>query len=125
MTAAQEWARCRPWVEKALEYALGTHTIEDIEAGIEAGQFVFWPGKRCFCITEIISYPRMRVLNYFLIGGDDLKELVRRMEPGISAWAALQGCSRVIGVGRRGFERVFRRSGFSPAWWVIAKDLRR
>ena len=32
-----EWERCRPWIEAALIYADGTHSIEDIAAGIASG----------------------------------------------------------------------------------------
>ena len=117
-----EWHRCRHWIEAALHYARGTHTIEDIEDGIARGQFVFWSGKRCAIITEIIHYPRARVMHYFLIGGD-LKELVEYMEPRITAWAKSQGCHAVSGAGRPGFERVFAKSGFKPAWRVIFKEI--
>ena len=117
-----EWLRCRHWIEAALPYARGTHTIEDIEDGIERGQFVFWSGRKCAVITEILNYPRKRVLHYFLLGGD-LKELIGFMEPRISAWAKTQGCVGVSGAGRAGFERVFARSGFEPAWRVIYKDI--
>lgn len=117
-----QWIRCRHWIEAALPYARGTHTIEDIEAGIESGQFVFWAGRRSAIITEILHYPRKRVLHYFLIGGD-LRELVEFMEPRITAWAKENGCSAVSGAGRAGFERVFAKSGFEPAWRVIIKDI--
>lgn len=122
MTDKSEWYRCRPWIIEALKHAPDTHRIEDIEYGIQTGQFVFWGGQKSACITEIVNYPRKRILNYFLIGGD-LKELVEFMEPRISAWAKMQGCSDVTGIGRKGFERVFAKSGFSPAWWLIHKRL--
>lgn len=116
-----EWLRCRPWIEAALTYADGTHTIEDIEAGIASGRFQFWAGKRCALVTEIIEYPRLKALNFFLIGGD-LGELMQ-LEPQISGWARAHGCSRALGVGRKGFERVFAAHGFRPKWTYIAKDL--
>lgn len=83
---------------------------------------MFWGGPKSACITEILQYPRKRVLHYFLIGGD-LDELVELMEPRITAWAKAIGCSAVSGAGRKGFERVFKKSGFEPAWTVILKDI--
>jgi len=117
-----EWGRCKPWIEAALEYSLGTHTIEDVEAGIESGLFQFWSGKNCALVTEVVTYPRLKAMNYFLLGGD-LDELVNEIEPALTAWAKSIGCDRVFGVGRKGFERAFRKSGFSPAWYVIVKDI--
>ncbi len=121
MTAESEWARCKHWIAAALEYSRGTHTIEDIEAGIAAGQYTFWPGRGCAVITEFIEYPQLKALNFFLFGGDlqDLKE----MEPHIVAWAKAQGCTRFMGGGRKGFERVFASAGYEPAWFVLVKDL--
>jgi hypothetical protein len=117
-----QWIRCRPWIEAALPYCRGTHTIEDIEDGIASGQFVFWAGQKSAIITEILNYPRKRVLHYFLIGGD-LHELVEFMEPRITQWAKEHGCTAVSGAGRKGFERVFARSGYVPAWRVIIKEI--
>lgn len=117
-----QWIRCKPWIEAALPYARGTHTIEDIEAGIESGQFVFWAGPKSAVITEVLQYPRKRVLHYFLLGGD-LRELVEFMEPRITAWAKSIGCNGVSGAGRKGFERVYAKSGFELAWTVIYKDI--
>ena len=122
MTEAQnEWARCKPWIEAALVHAHGTHTIADVEAGIAQGLYQFWPGERAAIVTELITYPRLMALNYFLIGGD-LSEL-KDMEPRITAWAKGVGCKRVMGVGRKGFERAFRAAGYEPWWTCIARDL--
>lgn len=117
-----EWHRCRPWIDAALEYTGGTHTIEDIERGIEEGTLLFFSSPNSAVVAEFISYPRKRVFNYFLIGGD-LRELITHIEPYVTAWAKQQGASRVIGIGRRGFERAFRGSGFEPCWTAIAKDI--
>lgn len=118
-----EWFRCRPWIKAALEYTGGTHTIEDIEDGIGTGAMSFFCSPNSAVVVEIIKYPRMKVLNYFLIGGD-LEELKREIEPVITRWAKeTLGCKKAIGVGRRGFERAFRENGFAPCWAAISKDL--
>lgn len=116
------WIKCRPWIESALPYARGTYAIEDVEDGITSGRFVFWAGDKSAVITEILTYPRKKVLHYFLLGGD-LEELQSFMEPRITAWGKLQGCSAVSGAGRPGLERVFAKSGFKPAWRIIYKEI--
>lgn len=116
-----EWYRCRPWIEAALEYAHGTHTIEDIEDGIERGDFYFFSSPKSAVVIEIIVFPRLQALNYFLIGGD-LDELQQRIEPYVTAWAKQKGCRRVIGIGRKGLERVFAPD-FQYGWTAIYKDI--
>ncbi len=118
-----EWMRCRHWIEDALVHAGGTHTIEDVEDGIAKGEYQFWAGNRAAIVTNISDMPRQRILTYWLIGGD-LKELQNEMEPKITDWARRSGCAKVIGIGRKGFERVFAKSGFKYAWTFIEKDLR-
>lgn len=117
-----EWARCRPWIEAALPYCQGTHTIEDIEAGIARGDFQFWPGERCAVITEVNHFPRLSLCNYFLVGGD-LTELIEQMEPVICAWARTQGCTRMTEAGRRGWEKPLGKIGYRVGWTVMMKDL--
>lgn len=121
-TAAEEWARCKQYIKDALEYAQGTHSIEDIEEGIEKGQFQFWPGVNCAAITEVITYPRKRVLNFFLLGGD-LDELLNDMEPVICEWAKFVGCQGVMGSGRKGFSKVLLKKGYFLGFTTMCKDL--
>ena len=116
-----EFDRCTPWIEAALAYADGTHTLEDIRNGIAEDRFQLWAGKRAAIVTELLAYPRKKAVNFFLIGGD-LDEL-KIMEPIICEWAKRQGCDRSIGVGRKGLQRVFERAGYVPKWFYISKEL--
>jgi hypothetical protein len=102
--AAAEFARCRPWLEAALEYADGTHTIEDVAEGVERGAFHFWPGKACAAVTQVLEYPRARFLLIFLAGGN-MQELVD-MIPSWKSWGAYLGCSKLTLAGRPGWQRV-------------------
>ena len=123
MTSAErEWARCKHWIEGALPYCYGTHTIDDVAAGIASGQFQFWPGERSAVITEILTYPQLKALNFFLVGGDG-KELVERIEPIIVAWAKSIGCMRVTQVGRKGWSRVLRPKGYRTVLTMMLKEI--
>jgi hypothetical protein len=107
--AAQEWRRCRHWIEAALEHA-PTHTIEDIELGLALSRYVFWPAGKSAAITEIHEFPRAKHMHIFLAGGD-LDEL-RSMVPMWQSWARFNGCSKVTLVGRRGWERALKDHGW-------------
>lgn len=122
MSDRPEWDRCKKWIEDALVYAHGTHTIEDVESGIALGIFQFWSGKDSALVTEIITYPRMRVLNCWLMGGS-LENLLSEIEPKIVEWAKHIGCTRIVGTGRKGFERALKSHGYEPVWFCLAKEL--
>lgn len=117
--ARREWKRCRPYIEAALGYCHGTHTIEDIELGIAEGLYVFWPGKQSAAVTEVHQFPQARFFHIFLAGGD-LDEL-RSMVPTWQSFAAFAGCSRLTICGRRGWERALKKQGWKAA--LVCLDL--
>lgn len=118
----EHWARCKHWIEGALPYCYGTHTIEDVEDAIRSGDMQFWPGERCALVTQIGDHPRLRALTFFLVGGD-MDEIVNRMEPLICDWARSKGCTRVAQTGRKGWGRVLVPNGYKTVLSVMIKDL--
>jgi len=122
MSDLEHLYRLRHHVEAALEYSGGTHNFDDIAEMVEKSRLQVWPATRSVVLTEIIVYPRLKNLHYFLAGGD-LDEL-KVMRPYVEAWAKRQGCSRSTFAGRRGWERTFLKDeGYEPKWFVVSKEL--
>lgn len=121
MTIVQEFIRCREYLEAALEYTKGTHTLSDIWDGVVTGNFQFWPGEKSAVITEIQIYPRRKVMHIFLAGGD-LDELLE-MEKAIEAYANDIDCNSLSISGRRGWVRIFERQGWQEVCTTVAKEL--
>jgi len=117
-----ELNRCRQWVEDALEYSGGTHSFDDIAAGVLAKKFQLWPNHNSAVVTEIVVYPNTKNLHFFLAGGN-LDEL-KMMRPYIEQWGKSIGCTRVTLAGRKGWERTFLKDeGYTPQWFVLSKEL--
>ena len=122
MSDQEQLDRLRHHVEAALEYSGGTHDFEDVVQMVEGHRLQLWPAKDSVVLTEIIDYPRLKNLHYFLAGGD-LDEL-SRMRPLIESWGKSVGCTRVTLAGRRGWAKTFLKDeGYSPQWSVMAKKL--
>ena len=122
MTDLDELNRLRQQVESALEYSEGTHTFDDIAQGIASNRFQLWPAVNSVVVTEIIVYPRIKNLHYFLAGGD-LDEL-KLMRPYIERWGKSLGCTRVTLAGRQGWAKTFLRDeGYEPKWFILSKNL--
>jgi len=117
----EELARCRQWLQDALDHAGGTHSIEDIEDQIRKGLVQFWPGKRSACVTEIIIYPQRRVLHLFLAGGD--LEEIREMETCATWYAERMGCSAMTICGRRGWAKALADKGYREYLTTIIKPI--
>lgn len=119
--ASCEFDRCAPWIAAALNYSGGTHHLDDIREAVRAGEAQLWPGHRAAVVTEVITYPRKRVCNFFLAGGD-LDELLR-MLPVIEQWARDMGCAGMTIQGRPGWKRVLGRHGYAPFFQALGKEL--
>jgi hypothetical protein len=122
MSDLEHLERLRHHVEAALEYSGGTHHFADVREMVEQNKLQLWPAVNSVVLTEIIVYPRLKNLHYFLAGGD-LDEL-SRMRPMIESWGKSLGCTRVSLAGRRGWAKTFLKDeGYSPQWTVLAKTL--
>ena len=122
MSDSEHLKRLRRHVEAALEYSGGTHNFDDVAEMVEDHRLQLWPASNSVVLTEIIVYPRLKNLHYFLAGGD-LDEL-SRMRPMIESWGKSIGCTRVTLAGRKGWAKTFLKDeGYSPQWSVLAKEL--
>ena len=102
-------AHSRSWIEAALERS-GTHSFEDIEAGVTSGLFQLWPAPEGCLVTELVQYPQKKVINVFL-GGGKLEQL-EVMHRDVIAWAKAQGCTGAEINGRAGWVRTFQKHGW-------------
>lgn len=101
----------RRTVARALAFAGDTHTITDIQAGVESGGFQEWSAGDSVLITEIRDTPNARFLHLFLAEGH-LTELRSLAEVALQ-WGREQGCTRASFIGRFGWLRSFvREMGF-------------
>ena len=56
------WLRLRHLLVPAIELQ-DLYALEDIENGIENGQFQLWPASESIMITEVVTYPQKRIMN--------------------------------------------------------------
>lgn len=105
-----EIERCRPWIEAALEYSGGTHEFSDIVDGLGKGHLQLWPTPRGCIVTEIVVFPKKRVLNVFL-GGGELNQILD-MHESVIDWARSQGCSALTMSGRAGWVKPLKDHGW-------------
>jgi len=118
-----EFERLRSTIERALPYAGGTHSIEDVWDAIANGTLQLWPGKVSAIVTQVIQYPRSKELVFFLAAGD--LEEIQRVYDVILDWGKAQGCERATFMGRKGWERTFltKEEGWRSGLVAFEKEL--
>jgi len=120
-TQVNELERCRPWIEAALEYSGGTHDFDDVAKGILDGSMQLWPSPRGCIVTEIVIYPKKKVLNVFL-GGGELDQLLD-MHNDVTDWAKRYGCEALTITGRFGWKKPLKAHGWKPLHASFQKEI--
>ena len=80
-----------------------------------------WPAEKSCLVTEIIKYPKKKVLNVFL-GGGDLTEILEMHESVIN-WAKQQGCTALNMTGRFGWKKPLAKHGWEPMHTSYVKEI--
>lgn len=117
----EELIRCKPWLEAALELSGGTHTLDDVVQAIIKGEMQFWPAPKGCAVTEIVNYPRKKVLHIFLAGGE--MEQIIDMDDSAVEFAKMNGCTGMSIAGRKGWKRVLKDKGYLETFTVLGKDI--
>lgn len=121
MTVVEELDRCREWIESALEYSGGTHLYADIVDSVLGGSMQLWAGEKGCAVTEIIVYPRKKVLHVFLAGGE--MEQIIDFQTSAEEFARINGCNALTLAGRKGWSRVLTKHGWSESFTVLNREL--
>ena len=111
--------------EKALAQAGNTHSISDVMQRIEQNRACCWTNGDSVVVTEVMVYPRLRAVNYWLVSGN-LQECAS-LQPDIDAWAVSEGCSVATATGRMGWLRLSQTpigEGWRAAGIKYLKELR-
>lgn len=117
---AEQFDRCWPWLEKAVDAYGKTHGKEDVWAAILTGDAQLWPLPASAMVTTIDVHPTgLKEVRGWLSGGD--LEQIQAFVPQIEAWGRQHGCARATITGRRGWLRAF--TGYREAAVLMTKEL--
>lgn len=96
------------------------YNLSDIKEKISQGIFHIWAGNDAFYISSFGEFPRYKVLNLFLCGGnyDELEEMLESIE----SFAKEHDCKYLYGGGRKGWIRKLKHLGFKQEY-MVKKEL--
>ncbi len=103
VTAPPFWHEHKAGLQKALDHAGNTHSLEHVRAAIETQDAQWFATQDCAFVTEIISYPLKTVGRIWLATGN-LKAL-KAMQPYMVQWFKQHGCEAILCLGREGWGR--------------------
>ena len=118
---SDDLVRCRPWIEAALEYSGGTHDYFDVCQAVFTGKMQLWAAEKGCMVTEIVVYPKKKVLHIFLAGGE--LDQILDMEGSLIEWGKMQGCSSLTLAGRKGWIRTLKDRNWNECFSVVGKEI--
>lgn len=110
-------ANYRTQIDAALAEGGNMYNFDDIVAGVAANEMQFWPGASSVIVTQIVDFPRKKVLHVFLAGG--VLAEIEIMAPLIADWGRARGCTSIMLSGRKGWQRTF----LTHTGWKVLHEL--
>lgn len=116
-----DWDRVRDHLQPAIDRCGGTHTFEDVVDEIERGDMQLWTADAGSIVTSITTYPRKRIIQIFLAGGEMAQVL--DFLPSIEAFAKAWGCAEMTCSGRYGWVRVLQPRGWTKKGIMMGVEI--
>lgn len=118
--AERIWPKVEPYLISALKRWLPVYFSVDLLEMVKEDKAQLWiitnnKEEKLYGagLTQIIPYPRAKILNIFLLGGKDMKKWKEKWTDAMEYFGHAQGCEFVQAVGRRGW--VSFRGAFESA----------
>ena len=116
------WEKSKPLLVKALHRSGDLHTIDDVFENIRTKKAIFYPLKDGAAIFTFREYPRRRLLQIWLVGGD-MEASIEGVLAGADFYAEQNGCDGIEVIGRKGWKRVLEPYGYDYKSIVMIKDI--
>ena len=115
-----ELERCKKWINDALNYANGTHDFEDVAKEVKVGTMQLWSGEKGCAVTQILIYPKKKVLHVFLAGGE-MNQIIDFQASAVE-FGKINGCTAISLAGRKGWAKVLAKHGWSEQFTVLGME---
>jgi len=122
------WDYIRPVVMEGKKYWEDYTTVEQLYKDITQGKFQCWIVINegviiTVFLTEIIEYPKKRVLSIVWICGSELDKYLECFLSYLEVWAVNLGVSSAMVTGRRGWIRKLRPLGYTQERIIVEKSV--
>jgi len=121
------WDDVEPYIEAALELNMGEITSSDIRAFCKNRDMQLWaiynPDLSGAVTTEIIKYPKTKILRIVTIGGSVLDCWSVEFSKAMDGFARHEGASGIEAIGRKGWVAKVAPFGYTQKSVNYVKEL--
>jgi hypothetical protein len=108
-------------LQPAVDRGYGGMTLDDYKEWVVLGDMQLWIGEGYAGVTEVVNYPRSRVVLVHLVGGK-LEALLGDYDD-LERFAEMVGATGIEIVGRRGWTKVLQDRGYTEAAVHLFKEV--
>lgn len=115
------WAKIEPFMEKAAKYTYGRFTSDDIYDSVTEHDYQLWVAFdgtdiKGAVVTNIMVYPKRKLLCMSFCGGYNLKEWKDPMLALLQKFSEDMGCDGIEATARAGWAKIFQNDGYKQNW---------
>jgi hypothetical protein len=115
------WTQIEPFMKKAAKYTYGRFTSDDIYDSVVEHDYQLWVAyeNKVFkgaVVTNVMVYPKRKLLCMSFCGGYDLKEWKEPMLSLLQRYAKDMGCDGIEATARAGWAKIFLNDGYKQHW---------
>ena len=119
------WEKVHDHLVSMMPHSEGELEPDDFYEAISEGEMQLWIALEekellASMVTQIVTYPRKRVLRIISISGDDMYKWIDYI-PTVEDWALSLGCTSLECWGRKGWLKVLK--DWKCSYHIITKDL--
>jgi hypothetical protein len=117
------WSKVEPFAKAAADYTYGRYTADDIYDSVTEHGYQMWVAMedsefKGLVITNVITYPKRKLLAMQFCGGVDLKLWKKPMLELLQKFGSEMGCDGIESTGRPGWAKVFKNDGYEARWVI-------
>lgn len=108
------WLQVEPMLLSALKKNIPLWNTDDIYEGVMKDEMQLWIAyedeeEKIYgaVITQVMVYPRGKLVNVFLLGGNNIRMWKDKMAEKIEAFSREEGCLYLQAIGRKGWQPLF------------------
>ena len=114
------WDKVKGFIEKAADSTYGRYSADNLYDMVKEGDHELWvafddDGFKGTVLTNIMNYPKRKVLCMGFCGGEKLEEWKDPMLALLRRFAKDMGCDSIEAFGRPGWAKIFKDDGYQAA----------
>ena len=119
------WEKVVPLIRPALERYDSGFSERDVLRRLVVADMQLWVAGDydAAVVTQILVMPQHKVCNLFAIGGIRMDGWMDEMEQAITDWSRKMGCKYLAGSGRKGWQRVTEKKGWTHLGVLRGKEI--